>query len=675
VAKGIAVVLLALSVALTGLAIYQSSTAHAIRGPGALAVMADNTVWIATDSALVHASAAGHELESCPLMALGLSGSPSNLMRHPSGELVATQRDDATLYFFAAAGCQRLRTLTPQWPGDLARHGGRAINLAFNPDGRFAIATGGGDAVALFAADGAFIARSRPGTYRFTNGLWWRGNDLWTTDTNRSVLRLMDGESLREKSSVQVGSFDGAEFLGGADVLVGNPKVQAALAIYNNDMIEGKVVTVNLSGETAAVPGPVIFHPFRVAWQGDQLLVTDAASLKVLRWSIDRERLADFGDASLVASWGALARRRQELESLYWPLMAAGIASFAIAFAVALRTQRQQKASIASPLNLSDLGTPILSILERWRLAYRALGLPLLLPLAAFVVLRFAASKSHLLRLPASLTPGQRLLAVCSVALIVYGWAFFAQFRLTKRLRGAEFEPWANAAAVRLLKTQPSQSLGLASGESIRESFIWRVPLPTWVILTDRRMMMLGVFTRRMTRSYGFRELSGASINAAYSGDNPSTLSRLQRALSNGWLAIKLTDGNVLKGIMSSSSVAQRVVVRINQAAADAARESPRATPASGPLNGPLPSARKRLRDAAASVLIPGLGQWLQNRFDRGLMYFVVALGVLLFLVIPLTWFAVGPRAEVSTATLVSAYALQVIIAVTSAIDAYAAAA
>jgi hypothetical protein len=129
VAKGIAVVLLALSVALTGLAIYQSSKAHAIHGPGALAVMADNTVWIATDSGLVHISAAGHELESCPLMALGLEASPSNLMRHPSGDLVATQRDDATLYFFAATGCQRLRTLNPQWPGDLARHGGRAINL------------------------------------------------------------------------------------------------------------------------------------------------------------------------------------------------------------------------------------------------------------------------------------------------------------------------------------------------------------------------------------------------------------------------------------------------------------------------------------------------------------------------------------------------------------------
>jgi hypothetical protein len=54
-------------------------------------------------------------------------------------------------------------------------------------------------------------------------------------------------------------------------------------------------------------------------------------------------------------------------------------------------------------------------------------------------------------------------------------------------------------------------------------------------------------------------------------------------------------------------------------------------------------------------------------------MYFVAALVVLLFLVIPVTWFAVGPRAEVSTATLLLAYVLQVIIAVASAIDAYAA--
>jgi hypothetical protein len=240
-------------------------------------------------------------------------------------------------------------------------------------------------------------------------------------------------------------------------------------------------------------------------------------------------------------------------------------------------------------------------------------------------------------------------------------------------LRGAEFEPLANAAAVRLLKTQPPQSLGLMSGESVRESFIWRVPLPTWVILTDRRMMMLGVFTRRVIRSYALQELTGASINAAHSDDKPPALSRLQRALSNGWLTIKLADGKVLKGSVSSNSVAQRVVLRINQTAADAARELPRAMPASGPLNGALPLTRRRARVAAASALIPGLGQWLQDRFDRGLMYFVAALVVLLFLVIPVTWFAVGPRAEVSTATLLLAYVLQVIIAVASAIDAYAA--
>jgi hypothetical protein len=79
VAKGIAVAFLALSVTLTGLAIYQTSRAHAIHGPGALAVMADDTVWIGMDASLEHVSAAGHEIEACPLSALGLTVSPADL--------------------------------------------------------------------------------------------------------------------------------------------------------------------------------------------------------------------------------------------------------------------------------------------------------------------------------------------------------------------------------------------------------------------------------------------------------------------------------------------------------------------------------------------------------------------------------------------------------------------
>jgi hypothetical protein len=676
VAKGIAVVLLALSVGLTGLAIYQTSKAHAIHGPGALAVMADNTVWIGMEASLVHVSGAGHELESCPLSALGLTVSPADLLQNPSGDLVVTQRDDPTLYFVAASGCRRLHTIHPQWPADLVRHGGRSINLAFHPDGRIAIATGGGNAVALFAADGTFLARTRPGAYKFTNGLWWRGENLWTTDTNRSVLRVLDGHSLLEKSTASVGCIRGARFLGGAAALAGNPNVQAALAIYYNGMIEGQVITVSPSGKVDAVPAPTIFHPFRLAWQGDQLLASDAASLKILRWSANRERLPDFGDAALRASWDALAARRHALESLYWPLLITAIASFAIAIAIVARTQNQQgiRAAAAGRLELSTLGTPALSAADIGRMTLEVWGLPLLLLLIAFILLQFAAVNPHPIILLRKLIPEDRLLAACCLGLLAYGCLGFGMARAAKRLREPEFEPLANAAAVRMLKKQSRQSLGLADDETVRETFLWQVPMPAWIVLTDRRLLMLGWLSQRIFKSFTVEELKSASSSFENPDGRAAKVSRLQRAFSRGWLSVSLADGHVLNGAMSSASIAQRVAALINDAAADAAQKPAPATPSLGVLNRDPRRSAKRFRDAAASILIPGLGQWLQNRFSLGLVYFVGALAALLFLVIPSTWFFVGPRAEVSAATLLYAYGTQAAIALAAAYDAYAAA-
>jgi hypothetical protein len=184
---------------------------------------------------------------------------------------------------------------------------------------------------------------------------------------------------------------------------------------------------------------------------------------------------------------------------------------------------------------------------------------------------------------------------------------------------------------------------------------------------------MLGWMSQRIFKSFTVKELRSASTSIDNLTGQAARVSRLQRYLSPGWLSVVLADGHVLSGAMSSASVAQRVAALINYAAAGSAGESALAAPAPGVSNlAPKPSAN-RFRDAAASALIPGLGQWLQNRFSLGLVYFVGALAALLFLVIPCTWFLVGPRAEVSAATLLYAYGTQAFVALAAAYDAYAA--
>jgi len=79
-----------------------------------------------------------------------------------------------------------------------------AINYAFHDDGRVAIATGGGHAVAVFDAGGHFLGRTKPDLYKFTNGFMvvWRH----AMDDRHESARVveLDGNTLAEKSRVQL---------------------------------------------------------------------------------------------------------------------------------------------------------------------------------------------------------------------------------------------------------------------------------------------------------------------------------------------------------------------------------------------------------------------------------------------------------------------------------------
>jgi hypothetical protein len=331
------------------------------RRQAALVTTPAGEVWVGVDDRLWRLGPDGDLRHDDTLAALGLPGAPSNLHRHPNGGIVASVRDHATLFVLDPATARVRGRIQPQWPADLARHGARAINLALHPDGRIAIATGGGHTVALFDADGRFIARSAPDLYRFTNGLWWVGDTLWTTDTNRSQLKRLDGRTLALQQTVTLDAAQAARYLGPAR-LHPTAAERVALIRFHNGMTRGRMAVLDGSSERP-LPQATVIEPIDVDWFNDDVVVTDGASHQLLR--VD-------GTSGLARPW-ADGRARQKLAQglmqrdrllLHWKLglvAAAGLFMVALALAWHAQQLQQQSDDQARPIDLSYLGTPRLT--------------------------------------------------------------------------------------------------------------------------------------------------------------------------------------------------------------------------------------------------------------------------------------------------------------------------
>lgn len=346
--KAGAMLVLALAVGAIAFALWASDRRVKIQGPSAVAVLPDGAVWVSVDDRLWRLDAQGRRQLAVAAAAHGVPGLIGNLVAHPGGQLVASTRDDPALYFLdPATGAARSRLL-PAWPADLQRHGGRAITYAFHPDGRVAISTGGGHAVALFDAAGRFVARTVPGTYQFSNGLWWSGETLWTTDTNRFALVELDGRTLAEKSRVQLRSGTrGWRYLGmAAGAPPGAPpEVLGSIVRFANGMIRGHVVDVLRDGSQKEFPTVEAMEPRDVKWRGNELLVVDGARYAIARFSADRRPLPDFGDAAVLAELAAMPQTRASLKRQYHAGLAAAVALLVAGLLLAMRAQAVERSA------------------------------------------------------------------------------------------------------------------------------------------------------------------------------------------------------------------------------------------------------------------------------------------------------------------------------------------
>ncbi|MDO5623607.1 MAG: hypothetical protein Q4G71_02850 [Pseudomonadota bacterium] len=670
--KALAMALLLLALVCVGLALWSGKRQTLVQGPWGLAVLPGGQVWLAVDEQLWRLDAEGRRLQVVDRAQAGLPGAVGILMPHPAGHLAAFSRHSPALHLLGADDARPVQRLTPQWPADLVRHGDIAIHFAFAPDGRVAIASGGGHAVALFDDQGRYLARSAPDTFRFTNGLWWADGGWWSTDTNRPALVRLEDASLAETQRIALAEpQQEGRFLALAAASRGMARDGKAplgtVTRLANDMEHGHVVDVWPDGAQQPFPlpeGSGVFVPRALAWLGDRLLVVDGQGFALRQYSADRQRLADWGDATVRTE---LSQRHAEVlrwRSLYQWCLAGAVGLFLLGLGVAIRAQRlEARARLAR--HAPDLvkqadwqpgidGVPRLSF---GQLLWQALRVtwPVSLVIVASVVLsRGLGQLAGQEPLDATLV---RLVMAAVLLLLALAWRHMLHVVQTD----PALEPLANLRAQRML-ARPDLFWPLRQrGERPRETLMLGT---RWLVLTNQRVLLFRVnaFDARLQTA-----LPRGAIRAAQCmplKQAPRWYWRWMGRLTPGFgfLSLSLADGKLMAGVASSAQVARRLAALIGGAPA---------APVAVPQKALSPEERRRAkRQVLASLLMPGAGQWMQRRSGMALLLFVAWL----WLMVPFAyaaWVAWTPSKEVAPGLLWQLGLLALVPSLAAAADAW----
>jgi hypothetical protein len=607
--RRIATALLALALAAIAATYAANQKSVAIQGPGALQAIDAATVWLGVDEEVWVLDRDGHRIARRTAQALGFTEAVSNIVLAPGGQALLTSRGDLAWQVVDRATLAPVRTITPQWPSGFADNYLRAIHLAVSPDWDIAVATGGGHAVLLFDREGRLKARTAPGTYRFTNGLWWSREGWWTTDTNRLALRLLDARTLAVRRSVDLRPEPArTPWLGEAIASQGAPRPGgteapfATVSRLGTLMEPGHAVDVFADGTQVLFNRQTIPQLRDMAWFDGQLLLVDGDAFEVKRFGADRGARPPFGDAQVRSELARLRADRtfwRTLGSRYAFLLAAvlllaGIAVYARhrrLAALEVVAARAGGRTVAPPQQASRLARErvrIFGLPVALRLAVAALSLFVLFPLLHDALLGPR---------PDRLADSLRLLLLC-VAVPLVPIAFWQQWRHERLMRER-----------RLLAAWPRTAVVFA-GEDLPGAG----PRPLW------RRLLLG------------------STN----------------------LALVFTDGTSLRLRCASTVTAQRVagLLRTGIGAAQ-------------PVPSQAARLRRRWHEVLASLLVPGTGQWLQGRFVTGTVFFTAGLLLTLFDWGPVAWALHGPKMDVSALTVASVALTWVLLALVAAGEAW----
>ena len=686
VMKSAAATLLLMALLVIAAVHWSSQKAVAIQGPSAMQSVSLNRLWLGVDNGLWVLDAAGRKLSQKTAQELGLSGAVSNIAPAPDGEVLLTTRGQASWAVVRAADMTLLRTITPQWPDDFKGNVPRAIRVAVSPDWDIAVATGGGHTVLLFDKNGTFKARTPKDTYNFTNGLWHSPQGWWTTDTNRFALRLLDTYTLVQKGSIPLTqALSGYDFLGEMVASRGSPKttlgpVPVATTSRVGQMMEpGFVVDVFADGSQAAYNKAPLAIVQDISWMGDKLLVIDGSTYKILQFSAQREAMGSFGSEEVQRAFASMLDERlfwTNLSSRYMFLLAAGL--LLVGMAAYSRHNILAVNAVVTQRRSSTVGTPVVPARLAYKQRFWATGWPWLV---RFLVMLFCVlwladaalifAANHGFTGPSAWLP-TLLLTVCLPIALVALWQQWHYQRLSSM---PAYEGSLNREAMTWLLDHDDWDKLRQDGEAPRETLVlrsrWLGWRRQWLLVTNQRVLVFAANARerRLVSEWPRNAVAFAGLawQDLQGGKPPSRLNRWLLPQVN--MRLRLSTGNVVTGICPSAVTATRTAQLLMQA-----RPTPNAAAfASEPESRAARHARRRrrrLHQVFASMLVPGLGQWLQDRFVSGTIYLTAAALLLLFLG-PVLWASLGPKMHVAAISKLTSLHGWLLLAAVAAFDAY----
>lgn len=245
-----------------------------------------------------------------------------------------------------------------------------------------------------------------------------------------------------------------------------------------------------------------------------------------------------------------------------------------------------------------------------------------------------------------------------------------------RRMFDARWESIGNHAAVARLRKASGFWDGLHTTEHVQETLLARQQgsvQPRWLVLTSERLFLHAINARDHSLIEALPRAQVVRCHVV-----PAKQRRLSAKI---WprheLHIDFRSGESWRLEVTSPVVVARRIsdllslarLRVPDAASGTRENHPNPTRAQGPNN---PAAHgSAWQQVLASVLIPGLGQWMQRRRGTALLMLSIWLVVCVGIAIPVLWTLQGPKAAVDTVTLFLGSVAYLAIPVTSARDAW----
>lgn len=685
--KTVATILMGLALVTIAAVHVSSQKSVAIQGPGAMQAVSPERVWLGVNTDLWILDASGHKLAHKSAEDFGFKEAISNIALAPNGEALLTTRGDPTWKVVRVSDLSVVRTITPQWPEEFKGNVSRAIHVAVSPTWDIAVATGGGHTVLLFGSDGKLKARTPKDTYYFTNGLWHSPQGWWTTDTNNYVLRLLDSETLVGKGSIHLTESMGAHnALGEMTASKGVPKANTGespvvtVSRLGFLMEPGYVVDVFPDGSQATYNKEPLARVQDISWLGDILLVVDGGQYQVLRFSSRREAMSPFGDAEVKRLLSDMHDDRVfwvNLSSRYMFLLAAtlllcGIAAYS-------RHKKLSAHAIVRERATGTVGTPAMSsVLNRQWLWAIVWPVAVRLGVVLFCVFWLSGTALFYSATYRQTNPWSLfLILILTIPLPIFLAALWQQKSYQRFSLKPDYEGVMNRKAMAWLLDHDDWDKIRQDGEVVRETLLLRGARPFfakthWVLVTSQRVLIFAANARerRLAEEWPRSAVAfaGLPMEDPVGGKAPGWLGRWLVPDPNN-LRIRFNTGEVIVGISPSAVTAIRVAALLTRTKPV---HQPTLLRASQQAATVAPERRRhRWHQIIASFVIPGLGQWLQDRFVSGTVFFTAAVLLVLLGVGPVLWAASGPKMHVGMFTKLNYLVWWFLLVLVSAWDTY----